>query len=209
MHAYPTDAGTSSCVVECNPATWHALGGADSGPSTDVLSEVFRDVLGGRPLLDRGGSRPRWQRFQQIRNAHWYHGNVVLVGDAAHTTHFSLGAGTAEAIADAAVLAASLGRHAPLAEALAAYQERRQRATDRLQREAAESMATYERMDALADRDTLALAAVLGGADEGRVKVGPLARFGQHPLLLGLGLRRDVAIRRRLAAHRERMAGEK
>ncbi|GEJ98637.1 FAD-dependent monooxygenase [Streptomyces sp. NPDC003388] len=119
----------STCVVECAPDTLTGLGldRADRGEGLALLEKLFAGVLDGHPLIDRapaGGGAP-WPAFRTLTNRTWHHGNVVLLGDAAHTTHYSIGAGTTLALEDAMCLAGSLRRHASLSEALTAYERQR------------------------------------------------------------------------------------
>src|SRR5207244_12663977 len=90
---------------------------------TVVCAErLFARELEGHRLLK---NRSLWRSFPTIRNAHWHWDNVVLVGDAAHTAHFSIGSGTKLAMEDAIALAAALQRHRDVPSALAAYEEER------------------------------------------------------------------------------------
>ena len=125
-HAYGISDHSSTFVVECPPQTWAGLGLDRLSPndSLHVLESVFADQLQGARLIDQIRDRPaaRWLNFRTITNARWYDGNVVLVGDAAHTTHFTIGSGTKLAINDDVALADSLDRHRELPAALAAYE---------------------------------------------------------------------------------------
>ncbi|GGJ29788.1 FAD-dependent monooxygenase [Streptomyces brasiliensis] len=122
----------STCVVECSPETFAGLrldrlGDADG---LALLEKLFADVLDGHPLIRRPGGGSPWQTFPTLTNRTWYRDNLVLVGDAAHTTHYSIGAGTTLALEDAMCLATALHEYAALPDALAAYE--RQRASDLL-----------------------------------------------------------------------------
>jgi 2-polyprenyl-6-methoxyphenol hydroxylase-like FAD-dependent oxidoreductase len=132
-HAYPHGPTASTFIVECTPATWAALG-FDAGPASmavDRLADIFGKHLDGHPLTSRfpDGSEARWQNFRTVRNERWYDGRVVLVGDSAHTAHFSVGLGTTLAIDDVIALAEQLRTARAgtnLEPALAAYQQQRQ-----------------------------------------------------------------------------------
>ncbi|MEU9479328.1 FAD-dependent monooxygenase [Streptomyces sp. NPDC048191] len=115
----------STCVVECSPETFTGLGldRADEAECLTLLEKLFTDVLDGHPLIGRPGAG--WLNFRTLTNRAWHHGNLVLLGDAAHTTHYSIGAGTTLALEDAMCLARALHEHAGLSEALAAYERRR------------------------------------------------------------------------------------
>jgi 2-polyprenyl-6-methoxyphenol hydroxylase-like FAD-dependent oxidoreductase len=133
FHAYGFESQTSTCVVECSPETWTGLGfdrlAADDGIA--LLEQIFDPYLDGYPLLD--GLHPHvgsaaWCNFRTLTNTRWYHDNLVLIGDAAHTTHFTLGLGTRLALEDAIELAAKLRVHQDVQSALKAYDKTRQAA---------------------------------------------------------------------------------
>lgn len=152
-HAYPYGDAMSTFIVEIDDATWSAAGmdlpRTDSS-STDeharaVLSDVFAAHLGGHELV---GNQSRWSRFQVVANARWWSDSMVLLGDAAHTAHFSVGSGTKLAMEDAIELAASLHRARTAPDAFAEYERRRRPEVSRTQRWAEASMRwweTYER----------------------------------------------------------------
>jgi anthraniloyl-CoA monooxygenase len=150
FHAYPFTADTSTFIVECTPETWAALEfdrlGADEGCAR--LREIFAAHLGGQPLVDHraevGGTG--WLNFRRITNQRWDHGNVVLMGDAAHTTHFAIGSGTKLAMQDAMALADAVAEEDDLAVALERYEHRRKTALAPLQRAAKASSEWFERL---------------------------------------------------------------
>ncbi|MBL1108934.1 FAD-dependent monooxygenase [Streptomyces sp. 5-8] len=125
-YGYGYSGDHSTCVVECSAQTFTGLGldRADEGESLALLEKLFAGVLDGHPLIARPGAS--WQNFRTLTNRTWHHRNLVLLGDAAHTTHYSIGAGTTLALEDAMCLAGALREHAGLPEALAAYERRRQ-----------------------------------------------------------------------------------
>src|SRR5579875_1172542 len=129
IHAFGFDQSTSTVVVECTPETWTGLGLDHLGTeeSLALLGEIFAQQLDGRPLT-AGSDRLRWSRFRTLTNRTWHDGRTVLVGDAAHTTHFSIGSGTSLAIDDAIALAETLRAGEDLTAALEAYTVRRQAA---------------------------------------------------------------------------------
>ena len=108
LHAYYLDADRSTCIVECPPETWAGLGfdALDADQSMQLLEQIFERHLHGQPLINqvRSGARLPWLNFRVVRNDNWFYNNVVLIGDAAHTTHFSIGSGTKLAIGDAVAL---------------------------------------------------------------------------------------------------------
>jgi anthraniloyl-CoA monooxygenase len=127
LHGYRFDERTSSCIVEAPEAAWRAAGLADMSHEESIAfaERLFADVLEGEPLIgnsQRFGHPSGWQRFASIRCRRWWHGHTVLIGDAAHTAHFSIGSGTRLAMEDAIELARCLARHNDLAAALARFQ---------------------------------------------------------------------------------------
>ena len=138
-HAYPFDASTSTFIVETREDTWRKAGLGD-GESPEFCQELFADVLEGRPLLT---NRSVWLAFNEVRCSDWSHGNTVLLGDAAHTAHFSIGSGTKLALEDAIELAAALGRH-PLPAALVEYELQRRPVVERFQEAARQSAEYFE-----------------------------------------------------------------
>ncbi|MEU8632618.1 FAD-dependent monooxygenase [Amycolatopsis sp. NPDC048633] len=136
-HSYPYDDEHSTFLIETDEATWRAAGfdrevatGESDEESLDFLSAAFAQVLGGSRLL---GNATRWQQFATVRAGRWSHGNVVLLGDAAHTAHYSIGSGTKLALEDAIALADAVTGIPDLAEAFAEYERRRRPRVERLQ----------------------------------------------------------------------------
>lgn len=126
-YGYGVDAESSTFIVECSPGTWAGLGLGTMplGDCLSVLEKLFKHDLDGHQLIGRGA---QWRNFQSITNKSWHNGKTVLVGDAAHTTHFSIGSGTKLAIEDAITLVRNLQQHATLDQALEAYEKERQAA---------------------------------------------------------------------------------
>jgi 2-polyprenyl-6-methoxyphenol hydroxylase-like FAD-dependent oxidoreductase len=162
FHAYPSTAGTSTCIVECTQRTWQGLGfdSLSSEDSVPLLEKIFEHALDGHALISQSRSEPaRWLRFTHVTNRTWYHNNLVLVGDAAHTTHFTLGSGTRLAMIDAVMLAQSLYYHDEPSAAVADYDQRGRAALRQIQAGARTSMAWFERADRYLDRqDAVAFA---------------------------------------------------
>jgi 2-polyprenyl-6-methoxyphenol hydroxylase-like FAD-dependent oxidoreductase len=158
MHAYPSSPTSSTCVVECSPETWQGLGldTLDSEQGLRLLEQVFADVLAGGRLFGQSRAEPsRWQRFQHLTNQTWHHGNVVLVGDAAHAAHFTMASGTRQALKDAVYLANALAAQPDVAGALRAYDERRRPSAERLVASGRRRAERWERMDDLLEREVL------------------------------------------------------
>ncbi|MFI2760366.1 FAD-dependent monooxygenase [Streptomyces echinatus] len=145
-YGYGYSGDHSTCVVECAPETFTGLGldRADEGESLALLEKLFADVLDGQPLIARSGAS--WQNFRTLTNHTWHHGNLVLLGDAAHTTHYSVGAGTTLALEDAMCLAGALRTHAGLPEALTEYGRRRRAELVAVQSAARYSAQWYENL---------------------------------------------------------------
>lgn len=131
-HAYPYSPERSTFLVE-----------ADGDPAPAVLAEWFAGPLGGARLLE---NRSRWSRFREIHNRTWSAGNVVLIGDAAHTAHYSIGSGTRLALDDARVLADTLCAQPRLADALAEYEAARRPIVEHTQRIGRLSAAWFTRL---------------------------------------------------------------
>ncbi|MFF9281789.1 bifunctional salicylyl-CoA 5-hydroxylase/oxidoreductase [Streptomyces griseosporeus] len=145
LHAYPYAADASTVIVEMREEVWQAAGFDDVTPreSIDRCAKIFADALGGRPLHS---NKSAWTSFRTVVNEHWSHGNVVLLGDAAHTAHFSIGSGTKLAVEDALALAACLEEQPSLEQALAAYEEERRPVVASTQRAARASLEWFENL---------------------------------------------------------------
>jgi 2-polyprenyl-6-methoxyphenol hydroxylase-like FAD-dependent oxidoreductase len=109
-YGYPSGPGISACVVECLDETWRGLGlDAADDASPHLLADIFRRALGGASLISSDRGRPaRWGQYRETTNARWWHENTVLVGDAAHTVHFTMGSGTGLAMMERPSSPASL-----------------------------------------------------------------------------------------------------
>jgi len=156
FHAYPFDEGTSTFIVECAPETWTELGfdGVDATEGCARLADIFAKHLDGQPLVDHRAAvgSTGWLNFRRITNDRWSRGNLVLMGDAAHTTHFAIGSGTKLAMQDAIALSEELATGAPLPAVLEAYERRRTAAMAPLQRAAKASSEWFERLPEYIDR---------------------------------------------------------
>src|SRR5688572_19130989 len=143
-HAYRFDREHSAFIVECDERSWRNAGldRLDITGAIAAAEEMFAPWLDGHPLIANIPPHQRaepWLRFTRVRNERWHDGNVVLIGDSAHTAHFSIGSGTKLAMEDAIALARHLNGR-PLADALDAYQEERMTEALRLQNAARNSM---------------------------------------------------------------------
>jgi anthraniloyl-CoA monooxygenase len=146
VHAYRYDRATSTFILETTEATWRRAGleEADEARTAAFAERLFADELRGHRILT---NRSLWRNFPTVRNARWHHGHVVLIGDAAHTAHFSIGSGTKLAMEDAMALAQALQRHAEVAKALVAYEEERRPQVESLQRAAQVSLEWFEQTE--------------------------------------------------------------
>ncbi|MER6028294.1 FAD-dependent monooxygenase [Streptomyces sp. NPDC001851] len=166
FHAYPSVQGrVSTCIVECSPRTWQGLGLDTLEPedALPLLEKIFHRALDGHSLISSSRGAPaKWQRFQHLSNRTWYDdtdgSNLVLVGDAAHTTHFTLGSGTRLAMIDAIVLAHALARYPDPRVALREYDRHRRAELHPVQAGARSSMAWFEQLDDYLDRDPVSFA---------------------------------------------------
>jgi anthraniloyl-CoA monooxygenase len=143
VHAYQYDPGHSTFIVECTEATWRGSGmaHADEARTVRFCETLFGEELQGHRLLS---NRSLWRQFATVRTEHWHHDNVVLLGDAAHTAHFSVGSGTKLAMEDAVALVRALDSEPTLAGALDAYERARRPAVESLQRAAQISLQWFE-----------------------------------------------------------------
>jgi 2-polyprenyl-6-methoxyphenol hydroxylase-like FAD-dependent oxidoreductase len=148
FHAYGYGGDASTCIVECSPETWRGLGFDTLGldESIALLERTFDRYLDGHPLIGQGGdlARTPWLSFREVTNGRWHHHNLVLMGDAAHTTHFTIGSGTRLALQDAIGLAARLHEHNDVGTALEAYEKQRKAALLLPQRQARNSARWFE-----------------------------------------------------------------
>ncbi|MFD7077800.1 bifunctional salicylyl-CoA 5-hydroxylase/oxidoreductase [Nocardioides sp. NPDC059952] len=150
IHGYPFSERGSTFIVEMREEVWRRAGLDRTEDAVDRIAEIFADELRGHAILTNNS---RWISFQTVRNERWYDGNVVLLGDAAHTAHFSIGSGTKLAMEDALALAACLHEHPSLDEALEAYQTERKPVVESTQRAAQASLEWFENIDMYADQD--------------------------------------------------------
>ena len=144
-HHYRYSDRASTFLVECDAETWAAAGLArkSEDDSRRYCEDVFRDDLGGHRLLTNKSS---WLNFKVVTNRRWSHDNVVLIGDALRTVHFSIGSGTRMALEDAIVLAQAFATHRDVGPALAEFERVRRPAVERFLKVAAHSFVWYERM---------------------------------------------------------------
>ena len=154
IHGYPYDATGSTFIVEMNDEVWRRAGfddlatqapapGQSDEASIARIRELFGDILAGHVVH---ANNSRWISFTTVRCERWRHGNVVLLGDAAHTAHFSIGSGTKLAMEDALALAACLHENAGVEPALGAYEAERKPVVLSTQRAAQASLEWFENL---------------------------------------------------------------
>lgn len=143
IHAYQYEPGMSTFIVEAREETWRAAGLERAGEAETIAfcERLCAAELAGHRLFS---NRSIWRSFPTIRNARWSYRNLVLIGDAAHTAHFSVGSGTKLAMEDAIALAEALVAHAAIPDAFAAYEAARRPAVESLQRAAQASLEWFE-----------------------------------------------------------------
>jgi anthraniloyl-CoA monooxygenase len=155
IHGYPYDASGSTFIVEMHESVWRRAGfdafadrafvpGESDEKSVELIRDIFADVLDGAEVLTNNS---RWINFTTVRNECWRHQNVVLIGDAAHTAHFSIGSGTKLAMEDALALAACLHEQPDLDRALDEYEAERRPVVLSTQRAAQASLEWFENLD--------------------------------------------------------------
>ena len=161
VHGYPYSAGGSTFIVEMHEDVWRRAGfdatentefppGASDEQAIARLRVLFADALDGHELY---ANNSKWLNFTTVRNERWHHGNLVLVGDAAHTAHFSIGSGTKLAMEDSLALAACLHEQPDVPSALAAYEAERRPVVASTQRAAQASLEWFENIGMYASND--------------------------------------------------------
>ena len=152
-HAYRYDADLSTFIVEMAPETWAALGldRMEQDEAIALCERVFAKYLDGHSLMSNAKHLPgpkAWLQFPRVICERWHHRNLILLGDAAHTAHFSVGSGTKLALEDAIKLAEVLNRPSlALADALKEYRAERHLEVLKLQNSARNSTEWFETLD--------------------------------------------------------------
>lgn len=150
-HAYQFDKDTATFIVECSEATWTAWGFGEMTQEQSIAAceEIFCTHLGGHRLMSnakhiRGSA---WMSFPRVLCEHWYHDNIVLMGDAAATAHFSIGSGSKLAMESAIALADYLHSEPDIRSAFERYQSERRIQVLRLQSAARNSLEWFEEVE--------------------------------------------------------------
>jgi 2-polyprenyl-6-methoxyphenol hydroxylase-like FAD-dependent oxidoreductase len=162
FYSYPYNANTTTFIVECSAETWTGLCFDSLGPDESLkkLEEIFAHHLDGHSLMNsmRHLGKIPWLNFPRVTNTSWHHEKIVLMGDAAHTTHFSIGSGTTLAMKDAIALAESLDTHDDLPMALAHYEAKRRVEIMDLQNAAVSSTEWFENVPDYIDQPIIRFA---------------------------------------------------
>jgi anthraniloyl-CoA monooxygenase len=142
-HSYKFNQTTSTFIIECDPETWANAGFAtkDEATTRTYLESVFAQDLVGHSLLSNNS---KWINFLLVKNNRWHHENLVLLGDALHTAHFSIGSGTKLALEDAIALADCCTTAPNIAQALTDFEQTRRPVIEDYQAAAQESMTWFE-----------------------------------------------------------------
>ena len=156
-HAYQYEAGRSTWIFETDPATFKRAGldGLSEQQSADRMAEIFGWFLQGHPLLI---NRSMWRNFPMIRSKRWVKDNMVLLGDAKATAHFSIGSGTKLAMEDAIALADAMHRAPTVEAALQSYETGRREEVEKTQHAADVSLVWFEHVDRFWDFDPVQFA---------------------------------------------------
>jgi anthraniloyl-CoA monooxygenase len=157
-HAYPYNEGMSTFIVEMHERTWKRLGLGEMSieGAVEWCSETFADALSGARLHSNNS---RWINFVTVRNRRWCSNNVILLGDAAHTAHFSIGSGTKLAMEDAVALAWAFRSFGDdVAAATSAYEAERRPVVESTQRAAQGSLEWFEGIGRYVDQERLQFA---------------------------------------------------
>jgi anthraniloyl-CoA monooxygenase len=143
VHAYPFSGTASTFLLECDEASWlnAGLDRAREAESLAYCQRLLAENLEGASLLSNNS---KWINFPTLKTRLWHHKNMVLLGDCAHTAHFSIGSGTKLAMEDAIALAGSLEQHQDLETALNAYESERKPVVEVFQKAAEESQTYFE-----------------------------------------------------------------
>lgn len=155
-HAYPGT--TSTFAVDCDPETYDAAGLAEMKEREykQYLEDVFGEALDNTTLRSK---EDKWRNFLTVRNENWFHENVVLLGDALHTAHYTVGSGTTMALEDAIALADAFSEHPrDITTALSHYEKERKLAAEKLQTAAEQSRIHFENIKRYAEMDPLQFA---------------------------------------------------
>lgn len=151
VHAYQFEQGMATWLVETTEETWKKAG-LDTMSEEDskaYMEEIFEQDLDGHPLLT---NRSVWRTFPVVKNAKWHHNNLIIIGDCAHTAHFSIGSGTKMAMEDSITLFEAFKEHKTVEATLPAYDAARREETEILQHTADVSLKWFENAERYLNR---------------------------------------------------------
>jgi anthraniloyl-CoA monooxygenase len=162
IHGYPYSATESTFIVEMHEDVWRAAGfdatehevfppGVSDELAIEKVKEIFAEEIAGHDVLSNNS---KWISFPTVRNTAWRHKNIVLLGDAAHTAHFSIGSGTKLAMEDSLALAACLHENSDVESALTAYELERRPVVESTQRAAEASRKWFENIAHYVSQET-------------------------------------------------------
>ncbi len=151
VHAYQYEKDHATFIIECTQDTFErsGLGIQDEAGAIAYFEKVFARQLGGHCLI---GNNSFWRQFPTVRCEQWHKDNIVLLGDAVHTAHYSIGSGTKLAMEDAISLVGALSEKPDISEALELYQQRWKPEVESLQRAAQVSLEWFENVERYFDR---------------------------------------------------------
>ncbi len=173
-HSYKFNQTTSTFIIECDQGTWQNAGFAtmSDDETREYLERVFAPDLEGQPLLS---NKSQWINFLLVKNAHWFFDNVVMIGDALHTAHFSIGSGTKLALEDAIALCNCISETETVDAALKEFESTRKPVIEDYQGAAYDSMLWFENARQYLDLSVIDLAYALM-MRSGRVRYEDLKR---------------------------------
>jgi anthraniloyl-CoA monooxygenase len=146
-HSYQYEEGMSTWIFECSDETWQKLGFEVTNEADTMakIAEIFKDELYGHPLIS---NKSHWRQFPHVTNQNWYHNNIVLLGDAKATAHYSIGSGTKLAMDSAIGLSDAVIAHPnDVQAAFAQYDKTRRNTVEMIQYAAIVSLDWFENMD--------------------------------------------------------------
>ena len=146
-HSYQYEEGMSTWIFECSDETWqkHGFEVTNETDTMAKIAEIFKDELDGHPLIS---NKSHWRQFPHVTNENWYHNNIVLLGDAKATAHYSIGSGTKLAMDSAIGLSDAVIAHPTnFQAAFAQYDKTRRNTVEMIQYAAIVSLDWFENMD--------------------------------------------------------------
>lgn len=146
-HSYQYEEGMSTWIFECSDETWqkHGFEVTNEADTMAKIAEIFKDELDGHPLIS---NKSHWRQFPHVTNENWYHNNIVLLGDAKATAHYSIGSGTKLAMDSAIGLSDAVIAHPTNVQAaFAQYDKTRRNTVEMIQYAAIVSLDWFENMD--------------------------------------------------------------